>query len=92
MINWEVRIKNPTFWLAIVPASLLLLQLVLDLFGVKMDFTELGEKLKNIINAVFAILTLIGITADPTTAGVGDSKRAMTYVAPYNDNEANGGQ
>lgn len=92
MINWKVRLKNPTFWLAIVPASLLLVQLVLDLFGVKMDFTELGEKLKNIINAIFAILTLIGITADPTTEGLGDSKRALAYTVPYDDNKANGGQ
>ena len=92
MINWKVRIKNPTFWLAIIPAFLLLIQLVLDLFGVTLDFTELGEKLKNIVNALFAVLTLIGITADPTTEGIGDSKRALGYTVPYDDNKENGGQ
>lgn len=92
MINWRIRIKNPAFWLSFIPAFLLLVQLVLDLFGVKMDFTELGDKLKAIVNALFAVLALIGISADPTTAGVGDSARALGYTVPYDDKKANGGQ
>lgn len=86
MINWKVRIKNPNFWLSIIPATLLVIQLVLDLFGVKMDFGELGNKLKAIVNAVFAVLTILGITNDPTTAGIGDSQRALSYDEPWKDN------
>ncbi len=86
MINWKVRIKNQNFWLSIIPATLLVIQLVLDLFGVKMDFGELGNKLMSIVKAVFAVLTIIGVVADPTTAGVGDSQRALGYDEPWNDN------
>lgn len=86
MINWKVRIKNPNFWLSIIPATLLVIQLVLNLFGVKMDFGELGNKLKAIVNAVFAVLTILGITNDPTTAGIGDSQRALSYDKPWKDN------
>jgi len=85
MINWKVRLNNPNFWLAIIPAVLLAVQLILDLFGVTMDFGELGNKLKAIVNAVFTVLSIIGVTNDPTTAGLKDSLRAMTYQEPYQD-------
>lgn len=81
-INWKVRIVNKAFWLAMIPALLLVIQLVLDLFGVKMDFGELGNKLVAIVDAVFVILSLLGIVNDPTTKGIEDSDRAMTYEEP----------
>ena len=84
-VNWNVRIKNPNFWLTLIPASLLLIQLVLDLFGVEMDFGQLGEKLKAIVNAVFAVLMILGIVNDPTTEGLNDSKRALGYTEPWKD-------
>lgn len=86
-VNWKVRIKNVNFWLMIIPAILLLAQLVLDLFGIHMDFGELGNKLKAIVNAVFAILTLLGIVNDPTTDGLNDSKRALGYEEPWKDGD-----
>ena len=81
-INWRVRINNKQFWIEIIPALLLVIQLVLDLFGVQMDFGNLGNKLIAIVNAVFVVLALLGIVTDPTTPGVEDSDRAMTYVEP----------
>lgn len=81
-INWKVRIVNIEFWKAIIPAALLLAQLTLDMFGVKMEFGDLGNKLLAIVDVVFVILTLIGIVNDPTTKGTSDSDRAMTYEKP----------
>ena len=81
-INWRVRINNKQFWIEIIPALLLVLQLVLDLFGVQMDFGDLGNKLIGIVNAAFVVLALLGIVTDPTTPGVEDSARVMTYVEP----------
>lgn len=86
-VNWKVRFGNKNFWLMLIPAFLLLVQLVLDLFGVKMDFGELGNKLVAIVNAVFAVLAIIGVVNDPTTAGVGDSQRALTYEKPWDDDK-----
>lgn len=82
MINWTVRLKNKTFWLSFVPALLLLIQVVAAVFGFTLDLGELGEKLLAVVNAVFAVLAILGIVTDPTTAGISDSKRAMTYKAP----------
>lgn len=82
MINWTVRLKNKNFWIAFIPAILLLIQAVAKVFGFELDFGELGENLLNVVNAVFIVLALLGIVTDPTTAGVGDSTLAMTYEVP----------
>lgn len=82
MINWLVRIKNKQFWLAIIPAVLLLIQAVAAPFGLVLDFGELGNKLIAIVEAVFVVLAILGIVNDPTTAGVGDSAQALTYTEP----------
>lgn len=81
-INWTVRLKNKTFWLSLIPALLLLVQVVVAVFGVELDLGDLGNRLLAVVNAVFAVLAILGIVTDPTTAGIGDSKRALTYSKP----------
>ena len=84
-INWIVRIKNKAFWLAIIPAVLLLIQAVADVVGYQLDFGDISEKLIAVVNAVFVVLSILGIVTDPTTDGIGDSTRAMTYTPPNKD-------
>lgn len=81
-INWKVRIKNKTFWLALIPAVLLLVQVCAAPFGYEWDFGALNAQLAAIVNALFSVLAIMGIVADPTTAGVGDSEQAMGYTEP----------
>ena len=81
-INWTVRLKNKTFWLALIPAVLLLVQVVAAVFGFQLDLGDLGNKLLDVVNALFAVLAILGIVTDPTTTGVKDSEQAMTYTAP----------
>ena len=81
-INWLVRIKNKNFWLTLIPAILLLIQVVAAVFGYSFDFGDLGNKLLAAVNALFAVLTILGIVTDPTTKGVSDSAQAMTYEKP----------
>lgn len=82
MINWTVRIKNKNFWLAVIPAVLLLVQTVAAVFGYSLDLGEIGNRLIAVINAVFGVLVVLGVVVDPTTAGVSDSNRAMNYTKP----------
>ena len=82
MINWKVRIRNKNFWLSLVPAVLLLVQLVAKTFGVTIDLGETGNNLLQIVNVVFLILAMLGIVNDPTTAGLEDSYQAMKYEVP----------
>ena len=84
-INWIVRIKNKAFWLAIIPAVLLLIQAVADVVGYQLDFGDISEKLIAVVNAVFVVLSILGIVTDPTTDGIGDSTRALTYTTPSKD-------
>lgn len=81
-INWRIRLMNKHFWLSFVPALLLLIQTVLAPFGYQWDFMILNEQLAAIINALFAVLAILGVVTDPTTPGISDSARAMQYNQP----------
>ena len=81
-INWKVRLVNKNFWMSLIPAVLLLVQAVAAPLGFALDFGELGNQMLAIVNAVFAVLAILGIVQDPTTKGVSDSERAMTYEEP----------
>lgn len=81
-INWKVRLKNKAFWLAIIPAVILLVQAVAALFGFTLDLGDIGDKLLDIVELVFIILAILGVVTDPTTAGIADSTLALTYNAP----------
>lgn len=82
MINWKVRLKNKTFWLTIIPAILLLIEQVLNIFGVTINTTELAKQLIEVVNTVFVILSISGIVIDHTTNGISDSFNAMQYNEP----------
>ena len=84
-INWIVRLKNKAFWMAIIPAILLLAQQICGMFGIKIEIAGLTDQLLAIIGTVFAILSLIGIVNDPTVATLSDSNQAMTYTEPKVD-------
>lgn len=81
-INILVRMKNPNFWLTFFPALFLLIQVCAAPFGYEWDFAVLNQQVAAIINAVFGVLAILGVVNDPTTAGVNDSARAMTYTEP----------
>lgn len=82
MLNWKVRIRNKSFWLAMAPAILLLIQAGAAVVGVELDFGDLGNRVMTFINAAFVILSMLGVVNDPTTAGLTDSSQAMTYEKP----------
>jgi phi LC3 family holin len=82
MINWRVRARNKNFWIAIIPAVLLLVQAVAAIFGAELDLGELGDKLIAVVNAAFTVLAILGVVTDPTTSGISDSSQALTYDRP----------
>lgn len=82
MINWKVRVKNKAFWVALIPAVILVVQLVAGLFGWSIDLTDISGKLVAIVDAIFVVLTILGIVQDPTTKGIKDSDKALTYEEP----------
>lgn len=81
-INWKVRVRNKLFWIALIPAVLILAQSILQIVGIDFDYTILSTRLTGVIEALFMVLAILGIAVDPTTEGVGDSEQAMTYDEP----------
>lgn len=73
-IDWKVRIKNKMFWVSLVPAALLFIQVLLVPFGYRFEIELLNSQLLAIVNAAFALLTILGLVNDPTTKGISDKK------------------
>ena len=87
-LNFKVRLKNKAFWITFIPAVLLLVSMILDIFGVHFDFSIIQGKVLDIVEGVFLLLTILGVVNDPTTAGLlKDSNNAMTYEAPKKGEE-----
>ena len=86
-VNWLVRFKNKNFWLSLIPSVLLLVQAVAAVFGYTLNLGDFGNKLLAVVNALFAVLAVLGVVNDPTTDGLSDSNRAMTYEEPYKDGD-----
>ena len=76
-INWRVRLRNKTFWLTLVPLLVLLSQ--------QLGLNWVPENWESIFTTVMAILTVVGIINDPTTAGIKDSEQALVYYEPKKD-------
>ena len=81
-INWKVRFGNKQWVISFLSAVLLLVQVVAAVFGYTLDLGDLGNKLIAVINALFAVLVLLGVVTDPTTHGGNDSDQAMPYDKP----------
>ena len=77
--------KNKAFWVALIPAVLLLIQVVAAVFGIQIDLGDMGNKLLDVVNAVFMVLAILGVVTDPTTAGITDSTQALEYTEPKKD-------
>ena len=85
MINWKVRIRNRLFWMEAIPALALVVQAIAAIFGYAINLDTIVGKILTAVDAVFALLVILGVVVDPTTAGIGDSERAMKYDEPWKD-------
>lgn len=80
--NWKIRMKNKIFWLTIIPAFLLVVQVISGIFGFEIAVDAIGEQAALLVNSIFSLLFIVGIANDPTTEGLEDSKQAMDYEEP----------
>lgn len=86
-INWKVRFKNKVWLFSFLSLIISFCFSMLQLFDVYPTITE--NQIANIVNQVLTFLGLIGVLQDPTTAGLGDSKRALSYDEPWVDEPEN---
>ena len=68
-IDCKKRLTNKTWWVSIIGALVLLSQ------QLGLDLSQyIPQNYVDIINTVFLILTLLGITVDTSTDGISDNK------------------
>ena len=79
-MNWKLRFKNRTTLIAIIAAAVAFVYQILGILHIVPPITE--EQVMQILGIIINILVGLGILVDPTTAGIGDSARAMTYSEP----------
>ena len=73
MINLKLRFKNKATLIAIASTVILLAQQL----GLK-----LPDNIEDVVNTVLTLLVLLGVVNDPTTEGISDSPKALTYTEP----------
>ena len=83
-INWKVRFMNKVWLGSFLSLVIGFIYSLLALFDVFPAVTQ--NLVVQLLNQVLTFLGLIGVIVDPTTAGVGDSDRAMGYEDPWDDN------
>ncbi len=83
-INWKVRFRNKLWLGSFLSLIVSFVYSMLSLFDVFPDLTK--NTVLELLNQILTFLGLIGVLVDPTTAGLGDSERAMGYEEPWDDN------
>lgn len=87
MINWKVRFKNWSWVAGFVSQIMIVIQMVLvglNTIGIT-DFQltdEIQAWVLTLCNAIFVLLSMLGLVQDPTTAGLEDSEQAKLYNEP----------
>lgn len=79
-LNWKVRFKNPTWLTMFISLIVGFAFNILKMFDVVPSVTE--NQIMEVVSQVLTFLGLIGVLVDPTTAGIGDSERALQYIEP----------
>ncbi len=76
-INWKVRLRNKVWLASLLATVIAFLFDLLALLDISIPLTE--ETVMHFVTALLTLLTALGVVIDPTTDGVADSDRAMTY-------------
>ncbi len=81
-INWKERLNNKTFILSL---SGLIVTFIYQILALCFDFVPsvAREDVITVIGLIVNALALLGVIIDPTTKGINDSERAMTYGTQY---------
>lgn len=80
MINWQLRLKNKATLTALIASVLAFAYQVCGIFGAVPPISQ--EQATQALGIVVNLLVALGVLVDPTTAGVGDSAKALAYAAP----------
>ena len=85
-INIPVRFKNPWFWVGLCGTILAAMGVSPEMFT---SWDAVWEAVVNMVSnpymLVSVVLAVLGVFVDPTTSGISDSKRALSYKYPVKE-------
>lgn len=76
-INLKARLKNKTFVVSVAVLIISFVYTALSLFDIIPKISQ--DEVMDIVDMGVKVLALLGVFVDPTTKGINDSERAMTY-------------
>ena len=79
-INWKVRFKNKTWLLTMIAAIITFAYQMLGMFDIVPAISQ--DEVTQIVGLIMNLLVGLGVIVDPTTTGITDSTRAMSYTEP----------
>ena len=82
-INWKIRFQNKTFLTGLISLVVVFIYDLLQLLEIAPAVTQ--SAVMQVAEGILTILGMLGVIADPTTAGLSDSKQALTYTSPNQD-------
>ena len=82
-INWKIRFQNKTFLTGLLSLVVVFIYDLLQLLEIAPAVTQ--SAVMQVAEGILTILGMLGVSADPTTAGLSDSKQALTYTSPKQD-------
>ncbi len=82
-INWKVRFQNKAFLTGLISLVVVFIYDLLQLLGIAPVVTQ--SVVMQVAEGILTILGMVGVIADPTTAGLTDSRQALTYTSPKQD-------
>ena len=75
-INWKIRFQNKTFLTGLISLVVVFIYDLLQLLEIAPAVTQ--SAVMQVAEGILTILGMLGVIADPTTAGLSDSKQALT--------------
>ena len=82
-INWKIRFQNKTFLTGLISLVVVFIYDLLQLLEIAPAVTQ--SAVMQVAEGILTILGMLGVIADPTTAGLSDSRQALTYTSPKQD-------
>lgn len=79
-MNLKLRLKNKATLVALAAVTVAFLFQIAGIVGITMPISQ--DEAIQVIGLLINLLVALGVLVDPTTAGVGDSTRALQYHEP----------
>lgn len=82
-INWKLRLQNKSTLLALIGAMIAFIYQLLGIFDIVPAVSE--DAIVSATAVIINLLVVVGVVIDPTTSGISDSTRALSYKYPKED-------